>query len=138
VPDAVPTASLGRRLGAASLGAGLLGAAGWLALRNLSLPKRDGWIFWVPTALWLATMGLLCWGSVLGGLQPGSRARLRASWHAGWATGAVGLAIGFVAPLVLTPRSNLGPLLGILFTGPLGFVAGALGAAVARTARPRR
>jgi hypothetical protein len=41
--------------------------------------------------------------------------------------GAIGLFAGFVGPLLLSD-SNLGPLLGILITGPLGFVAGALAA----------
>jgi hypothetical protein len=52
--------------------------------------------------------------------------------------GAVGLAIGFVSPLVLSPKANLGPLLGILLTGPLGFVVGALGAGVVRAAQGLR
>ncbi len=33
---------------------------------------------------------------------------------------------GFLGPLVLSPKASLGPLLGILLTGPLGFVLGAL------------
>ena len=40
--------------------------------------------------------------------------------------GAIAFAIGFLAPLVLYPESNLGPLLGIFITGPVGFLAGAL------------
>jgi hypothetical protein len=32
--------------------------------------------------------------------------------------------------ILIWPGSNLGPLLGILITGPLGFVVGALGALV--------
>lgn len=31
---------------------------------------------------------------------------------------------GFVGPMVLMPRSNLGPLIGILYTGPVGLVVG--------------
>jgi hypothetical protein len=44
-----------------------MGLAGWIALRNLSLSTSDGWIFWVPIASWLVTMGLLCWWSALDG-----------------------------------------------------------------------
>jgi hypothetical protein len=112
------------------LGAALIGFAGWIALRNLRLPGRDGWMFWVPITLWLVTMGLLCWWAALGGHQPASRARIGASWRTGWWVGGAGLALGYLGPLVLTPKSNLGPLLGILLTGPLGFVLGALGRAV--------
>jgi hypothetical protein len=48
----------------------------------------------------------------------------------GWVLGAIGLGLGFVGPLVMNPKANLGPLLGILITGPFGFVLGALGAAL--------
>jgi hypothetical protein len=34
---------------------------------------------------------------------------------------------GYFGPIVLTPDSNQGPLLGIFFTGPLGFVLGTFG-----------
>jgi hypothetical protein len=46
-----------------------------------------------------------------------------------WAAiaGAVGFCVGFFGPMILSPQSNQGPLLGILITGPFGFVAGGLG-----------
>lgn len=43
------------------------------------------------------------------------------------AVGAVAFLLGFVGPMILTPESNQGPLLGIFFTGPLGFFLGAIG-----------
>ena len=107
-----------------------MGLAGWIALRNLSLPSNDGWVFWVPIASWLVAMGLLCLWSALDGHRVDSRARIRASWHAGWRVGGVALALGFIGPLVLNPKASLGPLLGILLTGPVGFVLGALIGAV--------
>ncbi len=33
---------------------------------------------------------------------------------------------GILGPILLTPESNLGPLLGIFVTGPLGFFLGVL------------
>jgi hypothetical protein len=107
-----------------------MGLGGWIAVRNLSLPGNDGWIFWVPIASWLITMGLLCWASALARHQGDGRARIRASWRAGWWVGGIGLALGFVGPLVLTPKASLGPLLGVLLTGPVGFVFGAFIGAV--------
>ena len=136
--DAPPGGSGARRLGTASVGAALTGLAAWLALRNLSLPTRDGWIFWVPVTAWLLTMSALCWWSTLLGHQPTSRAHIQASWRGGWMVGAVGFAIGFVGPLVITPKASLGPLLGILLTGPLGFVVGAVGVGVVRAAQGSR
>lgn len=53
-------------------------------------------------------------------------------------TGAVGFAGGFFGPLLLTPGSNQGPLLGLLFTGPAGFVLGAVGGAAVWLLRRRR
>ena len=45
--------------------------------------------------------------------------------------GIVGFTFGFFGPMIFTPDSNQGPLLGIFITGPLGAVAGGLiGAAV--------
>jgi hypothetical protein len=49
--------------------------------------------------------------------------------------GAVAFVAGFVGPLIATPASTLGPLLGILITGPLGFVVGALGGFVVHKLR---
>jgi hypothetical protein len=40
--------------------------------------------------------------------------------------GAVGFAAGFFGPMVLSPESNLGPIIGVLFTGPGAAVAGAI------------
>ena len=125
-----PLEPLTSRLWAGTVGTALSGLAGYLAWRNLQHEKLDGWIFWVPIALWLLTMGLLWWWKALGGAQPTVRARIDASWRIGWMAGAAGLALGFVGPLLVTPNASLGPLLGILITGPGGFVLGALAAAV--------
>ena len=38
--------------------------------------------------------------------------------------GFIGFALGFVGPIIFTPESNQGPLLGIFITGPVGAVLG--------------
>ena len=38
--------------------------------------------------------------------------------------GAVCFLIGFIGPIIISPESNQGPLLGIFITGPLGFILG--------------
>jgi hypothetical protein len=40
--------------------------------------------------------------------------------------GSIGFAAGFFGPMILTPGANQGPLLGIFFTGPLGFIIGGI------------
>ena len=53
-------------------------------------------------------------------------------------TGFIGFLAGFLGPMIFTPHSNQGPLLGILFTGPFGFVARAqCGGALLRCDRRR-
>jgi hypothetical protein len=119
----------------AVLGTALVGVAGWLSLHNLRRDQLESWIFWMPIGLWLLTMGLLCWWRVLSGQEPRARARIAGSWRMGWILGAIGLGLGFVGPLVVTPSATLGPLLGILISGPGGFVLGALGAVLAGATR---
>jgi hypothetical protein len=58
--NAPPPDPLSRRLGSDGLGAALIGAAAWLAWRNLRLRVHDGWIFWVPLAL--CRVGMVCFG----------------------------------------------------------------------------
>ena len=47
--------------------------------------------------------------------------------------GAVGFAAGFFGPMVLSPESNIGPIIGILFSGPAGAIIGFVLGAVAST-----
>jgi hypothetical protein len=130
MPTAPPPEIAAHRLGSAAIGAVLTGLAAYLAWHNLRLAKLDGWIFWLPLALWFLTMGLLRWWAALGSREATTQTRIAASWRTGWVVGAVGLALGFVGPLLITPSANLGPLLGILITGPGGFVLGALGGGI--------
>ncbi|MET6991794.1 hypothetical protein [Sediminicola arcticus] len=39
-------------------------------------------------------------------------------------TGAIGFILGFFGPIIFTPNSAQGPLLGIFITGPIGFLIG--------------
>jgi hypothetical protein len=136
-PTRLALAPIGaRRLAAAVAGSAMAFFAVWVYLQNLRHANPwDGWIFWVPITLLFFTIGGLSWWFALRAHHPETRARIWKSWRAGRLVGGIGLAAGFVGPLLIWPDANLGPLLGILITGPLGFVVGALGALVFPTVR---
>ena len=46
--------------------------------------------------------------------------------HGALWVGGISFVIGFVGPLIFMPENNIGPLVGIFFTGPLGFIFGLL------------
>lgn len=73
-----------------------------------------------------SVIAILAWWFALRGHIPESRARIRTAVLGGFVLGAVGFAGGFFGPIVLRPEANQGPLLGIFFTGPLGFALGVL------------
>lgn len=50
--------------------------------------------------------------------------------------GSITFAIGFFGPIMWAPEANQGPLLGIFYTGPLGFLAGLVWGII-RELRPR-
>ena len=49
---------------------------------------------------------------------------LKSALKFGVILGAIGFAGGFFGPMVFSPESNQGPMLGIFITGPLGFLLG--------------
>ena len=71
------------------------------------------------------TMAIICWGFALRGHIAESRRRTTSALLGGIMLGGIGFAAGYFGPLILS-ESNLGPLLGIFMTGPLGFVLGAI------------
>ncbi len=125
------------RLGAAAAGTALGLGSLWLAYRNLSRPgSAADWVFWVPITLLLVTLATFGWWFALRSDRAASRAGMWASWKGGLWVGGSCFALGFVGPLLIWPDASLGPLLGILVTGPLGFVSGVLGILGIRAAKP--
>jgi hypothetical protein len=51
--------------------------------------------------------------------------------------GGTGFVLGFFGPMIFAPEANQGPLLGIVITGPLGFVLGAAAGLVRSVVRSR-
>ena len=69
-------------------------------------------------------------------LRPAWRPACEPGLRGGRWVGGIALLAGYVGPLVLSPGSNQGPLLGIFVLGPLGYVIGAFGGLLLATRRP--
>lgn len=52
------------------------------------------------------------------------RSRFRRAIAPALLLGGIGFAGGFFGPMIFAPEANQGPLLGILLTGPIGFLVG--------------
>jgi hypothetical protein len=74
----------------------------------------------------LALVTLICWWGAVNGISVKTRSRLHYGLKGGLIMGSLAFAGGFVGPMILMPESNQGPLVGIFFTGPVGFVIGYL------------
>lgn len=44
--------------------------------------------------------------------------------------GSIGFILGFFGPIIFSPSSNQGPMLGIFITGPIGFLIGLVGGGI--------
>jgi hypothetical protein len=56
----------------------------------------------------------------------------------GLIVGSISFAAGFFGPILLRPDSPQGPMLGIFFTGPAGFIIGLIGGAITGFVKSRR
>lgn len=74
-------------------------------------------------ALTFAALGL--WYAI-SGWNEGARKRITRGTLFAIGLGMVGFVAGFFGPLILTPNSNQGPLLGFVVTGPWGTILGGL------------
>ena len=100
------------------------------------------WIAVVASFLCASAAGRFVW------VELGSETRgLASSEHQGPAVsaflgavilGGLGFMGGFLGPIIFTPEANQGPLLGILITGPLGFLVGGIAGFVYWAKRGRR
>jgi hypothetical protein len=95
----------------------------WVGGALLSALKIPSWVAFIVAVIAAIAVGRWVW----------TQAALRAGGlvhsivTAAIVVGALGFCAGFFGPLVWAPDANQGPLLGIFITGPLGFLAGAIG-----------
>jgi hypothetical protein len=86
--------------------------------------------FWASHLLGLACAagaGWFVWTRWVGMAGSGVGRVLSCGLFGAIVVGAVGFSIGFFGPIIFTPSSNQGPLLGLFITGPAGFLLGGLG-----------
>jgi hypothetical protein len=70
------------------------------------------------------TIAALCgWFATRGHIEK-SREHMKTTVLGGFILGGIAFVAGFIGPIILKPSANQGPLLGIFFTGPIGFVVG--------------
>jgi Na+/H+ antiporter NhaA len=85
-----------------------IGEQRWIAnIVSLICAVGVGWFVWVK--LGSAPQGLIS-STLIGSV----------------CLGGIGFCVGFFGPIIFSSDSNQGPLLGILFTGPLGFILGGI------------
>jgi hypothetical protein len=110
----------------ARLAAALIGIAA-LVLAVNSMLKVGFDLISIAIQAVLITFAFFClWYAALAHVQS-ELDKLKRTLLIAFVTGAICFAPGFVGPLIFTPQANLGPLLGIFFTGPAGFVVGSVG-----------
>lgn len=97
-----------------------------LVFSVISLPERLVYIQPFLSLLVAIAIARIIWG-------------ITSSVHAGIASyaitgafllGGIGFIAGFFGPIIFRPDANLGPLLGIFFTGPIGFLLGLIAGAI--------
>lgn len=99
----------------------------WLPFAFVPLEER-GWVAGLVALLCAVLAGRFLWSHTSDGAR--QRGLLVSMAIGALALGGIGFCAGFFGPLLLSPEANQGPLLGLLFTGPLGSVLGAVGGLV--------
>lgn len=99
----------------------------WMLIRLLVESKFGPLdVVFGAVASFIATVAILCGWFALRGHLPRSRRHIRLTLRGAFIIGAIAFVAGFIGPIILQPKSNQGPLLGIFLTGPVGFALGAV------------
>lgn len=97
----------------------------WLPLSLIPFPDGS-WLPSIISLLCAAGAGWYVWKR-LGEADPGL---VTSVMLGAIVVGAIGFCGGFFGPMIFAPEANQGPLLGLFFTGPLGFLLGGIGGLV--------
>lgn len=107
-------------------------------------------VYWVPFALipvgeqyWIQNLvsimaalavGWFIWSSTKKGTAQGLATSI---FSGAFILGGIGFFGGFFGPIIFSPESNQGPMLGLFITGPFGFLIGAFGGLIYWLVRAR-
>lgn len=86
-------------------------------------------VSWVPSALSLLSAMAIGW-YVWKKLETVPTGYISCAMVGAVLLGSAGFCAGFFGPMIFAPGANQGPMLGIFFTGPLGFLLGAVGGVI--------
>jgi hypothetical protein len=91
----------------------------WMGAGSLDLPE---WLSIAGSAAVALLMAVYVWTQ----LRSPSESLMRFIGVGAVAIGGISFLAGFFGPLIFMPEANQGPLLGLFYTGPLGFLLGAV------------
>ena len=91
----------------------------WMVFAQI-VPASKQWMATWAAFLSAAAAAVWVWRKV----GTAARSILQTTLQCAVVIGAVGFCAGFFGPIIFTPESNQGPLLGLFITGPLGFIGG--------------
>jgi hypothetical protein len=97
----------------------------WIPFSLLPFPDQR----WIPALVALTAaigVGRYLWKR-LGAAGPTAASTVLSG---GFIVGGVAFCAGFFGPMIFAPGANQGPLLGLLITGPVGFLVGLVGGLV--------
>jgi hypothetical protein len=88
------------------------------------IPGREPrWIRFTISLLCAGGVGWFLW-NILGSIQSSGVSTVLSG---GLIVGGIAFCIGFFGPIILSPESPQGPMVGLFITGPLGFLLGSVG-----------
>jgi hypothetical protein len=95
----------------------------WMPFSLIAFP--GSWLIAIPVSIACAiAAGKYVWRATE---NAGAGGLLHRTLGGALTVGGVAFAAGFFGPMIFAPDANQGPLLGLLITGPLGFVLGGVG-----------
>jgi hypothetical protein len=95
-------------------------------LSLITLTRDGASAFLIVFSSATALVALFCWWCAWNGVSKKARTRFHYALKGGLIVGSISFLCGFIGPMIFMPDANQGPLIGIFFTGPIGFLVGCI------------